>query len=261
MPAPQVSATVIRAYVDRATFDRGSDYARRGMVLSVEWSDAEGALTARVEGARGAVYRCRVWIGATDAPEGSVCSCPVSSDCKHVVAALLVGTRGSAGRAEDTAAPATAASPAGAARSAIGWRQLLEPARQSSTPLALGIELRTRGPAGARQWMPRPAVAAHPRDLARDPGEVLLAVRPLMRSDATGRWIQGEATWDGIRRAPLRFEAHQVRWFADFLGIARESLLSGTAGDWIVLDHVGSTLLWPHLRDSQHVGVPLVPTR
>src|SRR5690606_5917034 len=75
---------------------------------------------------------------------------------------------------------------------------------------------------------------------------------------STGAWIQGQASWDAIRRPGSQFRPEQLRWFADLLSIARESLLSGTAGDWLILDHVQSALLWPHLRAAAELGVPLV---
>ncbi|WP_460784375.1 SNF2-related protein [Microbacterium tumbae] len=146
---------------------------------------------------------------------------------------------------------------------APSWRALLDPVPRGRTPteLALGMELRRRPVAGRNAWTPRPATAAHPRDLVKDPGEVLLAVRPLMRSDATGNWILGDATWDAVRRPSSRFRAEHSRWFSDFLGIARESLLSGTAGDWITLDHVGSGLLWAHLDAAGAAGIPVIATQ
>ena len=63
-----------------------------------------------------------------------------------------------------------------------------------------------------------------------------------------------------MRRPGTRFASAHSRWFADLLSIARDSLLSGTAGDWLLLDPVESPLLWEHLRRAGEVGLPFVAT-
>ncbi|MGN8025814.1 DEAD/DEAH box helicase [Microbacterium sp. 22242] len=140
------------------------------------------------------------------------------------------------------------------------WRVLLPGTTSSGAPLALGVELRRRDRADARHWANRPLRTASARDLVKDPGELFLAVRPLMRNEAASSWIQGDASWDAVRRPGPRFAAAHSRWFADLLSISRESLLSGTAGDWLLLDPVASPLLWPHLRSATEHGIPLVAT-
>ncbi|WP_353113675.1 DEAD/DEAH box helicase [Microbacterium sp.] len=143
------------------------------------------------------------------------------------------------------------------------WRRILgatRPASEGSTALALGVELRVREP-DPNPWAARRAVAAEPRRLASGPAETLLAVRPLVRSDRTGAWVQSGVGWDGIRSEVFRFAPAQRRWFSDLLALSRDSLLSGTAGDWLPLDHVESDLFFPHLRRAQALGIPLVATR
>jgi superfamily II DNA or RNA helicase len=140
------------------------------------------------------------------------------------------------------------------------WRILLPSAITGGTPLALGVELRRRDVADARHWGARPLRTATARDLVKDPGELFLAVRPLRRNDAGDSWVQSDADWDAVRRPGTRFPPAQSRWFADLLSISRDSLLSGTAGDWLLLDPVASPLLWPHLATAADVGVALVPT-
>ena len=140
------------------------------------------------------------------------------------------------------------------------WRVLLPRRSTGGVPLALGVELRRRDRADARHWANRPLRTATARDLVKDPGELFLAVRPLMRNDAESAWIQGGADWDAVRRPGSRFAPDHSRWFADLLSISRDSLLSGTAGDWLLLDPVASPLLWPHLGDAASRGIPLVPT-
>lgn len=140
------------------------------------------------------------------------------------------------------------------------WRSLLPaPDVGGAAPLALGVELRLRDPRGS--WSARPQRAATPRDVAKREGEVLLGVRPLVRSEATGAWIQGGVSWDIVRRPGTQFAAAASRWFADLLNISRDSLLSGASGEWLILDHVESALLWPHLRAAGALGIPLVSTQ
>ena len=140
------------------------------------------------------------------------------------------------------------------------WRVLLPSTRASGAPLALGVELRRRDRADARHWASRPLRTATARDLAKDPGELFLAVRPLRRNDAGSAWVQSDADWDAVRRPGTRYDAAHSRWFADLLSISRDSLLSGTAGDWLLLDPVASPLLWPHLQSASATGIVLVAT-
>ncbi|GAA5151469.1 DEAD/DEAH box helicase [Microbacterium pseudoresistens] len=88
----------------------------------------------------------------------------------------------------------------------------------------------------------------------------MLGVRPLLRSTATDAWVQADAGWDAVRRIGARFDPVQSRWFGDLLSIARDSLLSGTAGDWLMLDPIESAVLWPHLAAAAQAGIPLVAT-
>lgn len=150
--------------------------------------------------------------------------------------------------------------PDSAASAPLSWRALTPSARASTTPLALGIELRRRD-ASRHHWSAPRATSATVRDLARDPGELLLAVRPLRQSQSTGAWVQADASWDAVRRPNTQFDPAQSRWFGDLLSLARDSLLSGLSGDWLALDPVESRLLWPHLRDAASHGVPFVSTQ
>ncbi|WP_243225645.1 SNF2-related protein [Microbacterium sp. CIAB417] len=254
MTAPFVPEHDILAHTDRGSFDRGHAYARTGRVLYAIWDDARRRINGQVSGSRGMPYSCAIEFADDDRIASSRCACPVRTACKHVVAVLLA-SNDKVALPTDTAPPVRARPPV--------WRTLLAgvPQTPPAGPLALGIELRRRPAQGVHQWAPRPVVAAHPRDLVKDPGEALLAVRPLMRSASTGNWIQGDAGWDTLRRSVGRFAPDQVRWFTDLLSLARESLLSGTAGDWILLDHVASRLLWAHLAEASELGIDLVATQ
>ncbi|WP_136043953.1 MULTISPECIES: DEAD/DEAH box helicase [unclassified Microbacterium] len=146
--------------------------------------------------------------------------------------------------------------------SSADWRSILgSPRADAETPLALGVELRLRDGRGANPWASRPQRTATARDVAKRTGEILLGIRPLEKSAATGAWVQGTATWDAVRRSPTQYGRDRSRWFADLLSIARDTLLSGTAGDWLVADLIESGLLWGHLRAAAAVGIPLVATQ
>ncbi|QMU98785.1 DEAD/DEAH box helicase [Microbacterium esteraromaticum] len=204
----------------------------------------------------------------------SSCSCPVATACKHVIAAVIVGPAESVeivtpARTQPAVAPPPPREPweqFGAFARPVpppAWRALLNPPRTpaDAQPLAVGVELRVRPDRSFDRWGPAALQAATPRDLAGDHGELLLVVRPLMRSASTGRWIQGDASWDTVRRSSGRFDPDHARWFTDFLNIARDSLLSGTAGDWIALDRVETPLLWQHLDALPGLGIPMIPTQ
>lgn len=146
--------------------------------------------------------------------------------------------------------------------SAADWRSILGSARDDAdTALALGVELRVRDGRGANPWASRPQRTATARDVGKRTGEILLGIRPLERSASTGAWVQGAATWDAVRRSPTQYGRDRSRWFADLLSIARDTLLSGTAGDWLVADLIESGLFWGHLRAGAEVGIPLVATQ
>ena len=74
-------------HFDSTALQRGRDYARRGLVVSVEAS-SEHALTAQVSNGRGTTYRQRISLG--DGWLDGHCSCPVGRNCKHVAAAMVI---------------------------------------------------------------------------------------------------------------------------------------------------------------------------
>lgn len=257
MPAPLIDLSALRRVTDAGSLERGRAYARGGMVLRTAWNPDFTMLTADVRGSGEAAYRCvvRVVAGRESADIASTtCTCPVRLGCKHIVAVILISN------ADVEAAPVVLPASEPASPVTPSWRVLLEspsPARET-VPLALGVEVRHRGAQGVHQWAPRPVRTATVRDIVKGGGELLLGIRPFMKSGSTGAWIQGTVSWDAVRRPGTQFRAAHLRWFAELLSIARDSLLSGTAGEWLVLDHVESGLLWSHLRAGAELGIPLV---
>lgn len=156
--------------------------------------------------------------------------------------------------------PSADRAPAG--RESTNWRALLTsaPADRETVPLALGIEVRVNDRRDHHSWSPPKSRSATPRDVATGSAPLGVGIRPLTKSAATGAWIQGEASWDAVRRPGHRFDPNAARWFSDLLSIGRDALLSGTAGDWLPLDLITSPLLWPHLRAGVDLGIPVIPT-
>jgi len=145
------------------------------------------------------------------------------------------------------------------------WRTLLGPAAVPATsPLALGVELRQRESADAAHWGPRRVEAVTPRGLARDQRDLLVGLRPLVRSAGTGAWVKSDVSWEALRRGSDRWDAAQVRWFTDLHALARDVRVLGgftDVSEWLTLDTIESSLLWVHLASAASVGIPLVATR
>lgn len=76
----------LNEHFSAAVLQRGRDYARRGLVDSVE-SLSDNALVARVSNDNGIRYQQRVSFG--DGWLDGHCSCPVGWNCKHVAAVMM----------------------------------------------------------------------------------------------------------------------------------------------------------------------------
>lgn len=267
MPAPHVDLRDLMQITDVGGYQRGLAYFRAGNVLDVVWHEELLSLEGHVSGSADAQYETEIVFvssNGTRRMRTTRCSCPVRTGCKHVVATVLASNVHE--YSQQTAAlqtpPEPKSVPAAARPATPSWRSLLDPhISRHPQALALGVELRHREARSENHWGARPVRAATARDLARRTGELLLAIRPLMRSAQTGSWIQGGAGWDAVRRDASQFGRVQNRWFSDLLSISRDSLLSGNAGEWLVLDQVESPLLWGQLRSGAELGIPLVATQ
>ncbi len=102
----------LRLVFGRATFERGADYARRGLVHQADVAEDGSEVTGLVDGTARSPYFTVVERPAPSrrSPVGSSeCSCPIGGSCKHVVALLLTlrdggGPAGGLGRAAPNAA-------------------------------------------------------------------------------------------------------------------------------------------------------------
>lgn len=142
------------------------------------------------------------------------------------------------------------------------WRTVLATPADHGGEVALGVQLRQRDGDEAH-WGPRRVRSATARGIETTRGELRLAVRPLVRSAASGDWVQGDESWESLRRGAWRVDAARRRWFSALYGIAHDVRVFGGYGDsdWLTLDGVESDLLWPHLRSAAELGIPLVSTR
>ncbi|WP_372967141.1 SNF2-related protein [Microbacterium sp.] len=265
MPAPHVDLRDLMHITDVGGYQRGLAYFREGNVLDVVWHEDLLELEGHVRGSADAQYVTEIVFHSSNGTRRmrtTRCTCPVRTGCKHVVATVLASNVHEYSQQKVALQTPPEPSPAPRPAPSASWRSLLDPAvSRHPQSLALGVELRHRDSREDNHWGPRPVRAATPRDLARPSGELLLAIRPLMRSAQTGSWIQGGAGWDAVRRDVSQFGREQNRWFGDLLSISRDSLLSGNAGEWLVLDQVESPLLWGQLRSAAELGIPLVSSQ
>lgn len=147
---------------------------------------------------------------------------------------------------------------------AAHWRDVLSSRRTATagTPLALFVDLRQR--TRSSHWGPMRLEPATAGSLLRRPRDVVVGLRPAVPGASTGSWIQGDVGWDALRRPGGPWVAAHARWFAELHGIAREVRALSTysdLGEWLVLDTIESSLLWPHLAEAGALGIPLVGTR
>ncbi|MFT4213073.1 MAG: DEAD/DEAH box helicase [Microbacterium sp.] len=267
MSAPFVDPAAIRAIAWGGSYDRGVAYFRSGAVRRTAWDGAARVLTADVRGSGHHVYRCTILLGAGDVLSAQ-CSCPVQEGCKHAIAALLASNAAGSPTVVPSPRPAgpfgaATTRPGPASTAAPTWRSLVAGDTETGVvPLALGVELRQRSPYRADDWAPRRTTAATARGLVARRDDLSLAVRPLMRSDRTGAWIRGDASWDAVRRGAARFVPQQARWLTELATILTGGAAPGGiggSGEWLTLDGGRSTLLWPHLAAARDAGVELLP--
>lgn len=255
-PPPFVDPGHIRRFVDSGTYERGVGYFADGAVERLEWDPLTSVIEAVVAGSGGRTYRCRVRLDPqrVDHPIAATsCTCPVQFDCKHTVATLLASNR--------------LASAAPAADRGSSWRDVFTPAaaaERARTALALGVELRQRIRRGASTWAPARVESATPRSLHQHGADVLVGLRPLERSARSDTWIKGGVSWDALRRPTTAYDPAQARWFAELHSIGRDVRSFGAFSDvseWLTLDDIESSLLWPHLSAGADRGIPLVATK
>ncbi|WP_159500656.1 DEAD/DEAH box helicase [Microbacterium sp. 18062] len=163
------------------------------------------------------------------------CSCGRAPACPHTAAALLVVF-------EELAAPQRAPQPMPAWQVALDDLLLDEPG-SGAAELCLFLSVR------------QSSTTAWNGDRRR---VLRLTARPGVRG-ARGAWIKGQASWGRLDRLDAAEEA--VTQLETLHRLSSASSLYGWYGreqEWLPLDDVPSSALWPQLRLIEQAGVPFV---
>ena len=134
---PDFDPDSLQAAVDIVYYARGVQYARQGAVVQARWDPIRQELQGLVRGSGGAHYTAIAYFSQADGRslefERGICSCPVGTDCKHVIALALTAVQGEPGPRQ--VAPAAAGPARGAPTPA--WpaspEPLLEPRPSASS--------------------------------------------------------------------------------------------------------------------------------
>ncbi|WP_026529312.1 SNF2-related protein [Haematomicrobium sanguinis] len=251
--------------IDEATLDRGFDYADSGRVTTILWEPAMKMLRGTVQGSGSHRYNTMAKIVPAKDEHGTVeenlwtmavgiCSCPVSTDCKHSVALVTAALREekivNALRRDFHLEDIPAEEPE--ARVDEMWesslRNLITPPQSESgmTPLALAFDAE---PAATR------------RKFSRGQAHTSVRVRPVSLG-ARGSWIRSNIGWDNLNylNYSRKFNEKQLDWLIDFLqGFRRTPQPFNRAHDgWLNLNLYETRAIWDLLRDAQDIGLPLV---
>jgi len=239
---PEIDAISLLTRIDNGSYQRGARYASQGAVAQLRWEPSRNALQGLVRGSTGGFYTTIAYFspgtGAGLTFSHGVCSCPVASDCKHVVALALTA-----------AAPGQAPGPP----PAPGWQaridSLLASAQGSgSVAVPLAIEL---------MLVP---LEQPPRLTAR-----LVQPRGAGQGGRASERVAGSLSWSKLDSLHYYggYGAEQVRVLQEIYALYRYS--SGRLGQYGYGDEkhidVGafqSRQLWPLLDEAYAAGVRLV---
>ncbi|NUP75149.1 MAG: hypothetical protein HOQ07_10945, partial [Sinomonas sp.] len=263
---PMVDVPALIRAVGPATVARATAYARGGHVLSLDWDPEAEQLSAQVQGGEAEPYQCVVRIrraAAHDAYAGGWCSCPVGTDCKHMLAAVMVANEQTVRARMGGGLPASAVSPA--APKLPAWRaafaEILAPssAARPVRTARLGIQFELRD-------LDREALSRYGHAYARARREgVKLGIRPESFNPSTGRWGRGSLSWQTFGRHDLQgaYDAAQYRVLQQVQPLQLADGAHHWRGPeaWIYLDDFASPLLWAVLADAAAAGVELVAPR
>jgi superfamily II DNA or RNA helicase len=223
--------------VGRTTFDRGTDYATRGAVLSVSWDRVETALHGAVRG-RGDVYETSVYFDLVDDEVVELahgeCTCPVGFNCKHVVAVVVAATQ----------QPRRSAPPK--ATWDQSFQELLASGRDVGVGKPLAVELTlTRG-------------RAH--------GGTGFAVQArVVRQGKTG-WVSSGLSWNELGAYHFReYRASHVRLLREVYALHLAGISYGYHAYYdaksIDLASIDSAKLWSSIDEARQIGLRLVYAR
>jgi superfamily II DNA or RNA helicase len=259
-PCAGLDLRALRAAVGTAVFERGEDYAARGMVGPVRWDSGVDELSAAVRGSGLRPYEARVGLVLdADRTEATTlgCTCPVRQDCKHAVALAVTAVRlARAGLAADD----RDAGPADWRRAVAAWT-----VRGTRSPALGAASFEVVAPDTGEAASPTPLGLRFRVDAPADGDGDLqgLALRPVRRG-SSGRWVGGtEVDWVGLQHSAGggRYAAGQREWFAE-LGRAhrtdRRPFGSGGTRTWRYAEDFTGAAFWTLLAEAQDRGVALV---
>ena len=267
---PMVDVPGLIRSVGPATVARATAYARGGHVLTLDWKPETSELSALVQGSEDEPYECAVRIrraAARDEYAGGWCSCPVGSDCKHMLAAVVVANEQTVRARMGLASPAGLAPPSAAKVPA--WRaalaEILAPPAPVRTPakrprhadLGLQFELRDLDAHKLKKY--GPAYARLHREGTK------LGIRPVSRDGQIRSWLRGSLSWQTFSRPDTHGEYNP----AHFRVLRQFSPLHHASGGyswrandpWEYIDDFNSQLLWKLLDEARDAGIELVASR
>jgi superfamily II DNA or RNA helicase len=232
--------------VGAITYTRGMQYAKRRMVLQVDWDDQDRELHGVVQG-RGGIYHTSAHFDA-DRPSPTFdhgsCSCPMQFDCKHVVA-LVLSAQGDRPARPQPERPVTW-------ETSIGELLKSEPtdtpeAVTAHAPLAIQLSVQLQSTAEVT----RNGGPGRPKLLAK-----------LARPGKTG-WINGSLSWSQLASSYYMNDLNRdhVRLMQEFYAVYRSrSSQTYFYGNDKTLDlsDFGSRNLWTLLDEAADVGIKLV---
>ena len=222
-----LSVRVIRDVVGDATFQRGQRYASPDRVTLL---GSDSLLVAQVWGTAEEPYDVAVTFDDAGRSFVGRCTCPMSFNCKHVTAALLLFLR------DDSSVPTGRVAE---------WERLLHPivSRASNTRASHEVAL----------LFNLKFVSEAPR----------LTIRPVVRSPK-GKWVKATVTWQtfaypGAHWPDIDPLTHHL--LREILLVYRASSsfsYYGPAPTELRIDDISSSRLWPCLADLHRHGVSFI---
>ena len=262
-----LSLTRLNSLCGSATVSRGRVYYEAGRVVSFTWEPGSDVIHGSVVGSKHQRYNTWVYLGKRNDFTGGDCTCPVASNCKHVVATVLAA----AGAPREFSIATPPKIPA--------WRQTLD-----------GMLARAEGSAAVRRGsLSAPDVATPPTDfdqltaktqlglqfrvdgLVKDAARrsaignigraaLAISVRPVQYKPSTKKWSGGawELTWDVLRRhhGGDDFDPTIREWFAEVAAMRPQGVWGAT--EWVELAEIPGRLLWPQLARAVQLGIPFL---
>ena len=285
---PDVDAATLPAAVDAGSYVRGVRYAGQGAVVQLRWEPSQSALQGLVRGSSGGFYTTIAYLSPGRGPgltfSRGVCSCPVATDCKHVVALVLTAAGAGPGaggggelrtRPPLTLVPQQAPAPEAGPAWAASLDSLLGPSepgagQQAPVPLAIELTLVPAGPQSQRSWPGQQSQRSWPGQQSQQSQREPAAGQPprltarLMQARGAG-WVAGSLSWSKLDSLQLygSYPPAQVRVLHEIYalyryGSSRVGYYSYGDEKHIDLGVFGSRQLWPLLDEARSAGLRLV---